>query len=188
MGVAVPSAISLRRVIILVSEPIVTGGRPDLKRGASGSTKAPIIAWPIAALLVGIGNRSGRARGRAHVTGADVRAPLHRGDAVLAGEIDVGLAGDQHRRLAGGAAGTGDEVPRLGAGLDPVVDFLDAGQIDIVDGMGRNRAQPFGQPVPLLLGEEAFGIALVGGVRQQQRDHILQAADFGDPCLFGASA
>lgn len=45
----------------------------------------------------------------------------------------------------------------------PVVDLPDFREIDVVSRVRRNRAQPFGQTVRFLVGEEAFRIAFVVG-------------------------
>ena len=55
---------------------------------------------------------------------------------------------------------------------DPVIDIAHGGRLDTHDGMRGNRLQPLPQPTPFLLGEPALGIALVGGVGEQQRHDI----------------
>ena len=63
--------------------------------------------------------------------------------------------------------------------LDPVVDVGDVRGLDRADRIGRDRAQPLAEAVPLLLDQEAFRVALVDAVREQQRHHVLAAADLG---------
>ena len=63
------------------------------------------------------------------------------------------------------------------ASCDPAIDILDPGQVDVVDRLAADGAQPAREPVPSLAGKEAFGIALVSRVRQQQWDNVVQRTD-----------
>jgi hypothetical protein len=44
----------------------------------------------------------------------------------------------------------------------------------------RDRFKPLGHPVPLAFNQPAFLVALVGSVREQQRDQIPHAFDFAN--------
>ena len=63
---------------------------------------------------------------------------------------------------------------------DPVIDIAHGPRVDADDGMRRNRFQPLAQPIPFFLGEPPLGIALVGGVGEEQRDDVRRLTNRAD--------